>query len=332
MAGLLEYGREYMTPKDTRSSLAQVRGLLGAAGDVYGAAASTAGRYARDNPLEAAALLTSPIPVVGDAMGLLSDAKMYATDPESRTAGNMAMSALGALPFVPAMGVIKNAGLDMSQAARMARAREMGFDTSRTFYHGSPDARGIKESGFATMKERMPGGDGRRGGPYFFTDDRRIASSYANPARALDYQAAEPAVIDAYLARGRDLWIDVGGDTFDGIDTKKILGALDDNERAVAEKFLDGFPSRPRERITTDMLGELARNLGYDSASVRNVHDAYINSPKTKPSTVVMMFDPSNIRSPQAAFDPAKRNSADLLASMGGLGLLGAASYPYEGE
>lgn len=109
--GLLNYGREYMPGQDTRSGMEQLRGLLGAAPDVYGGAAHTVGRYARDNPLEAAALLTSPIPVVGDAMGLLSDAKMYAADPESRTAGNMAMSALGALPFVPHMPIGEAGGL-----------------------------------------------------------------------------------------------------------------------------------------------------------------------------------------------------------------------------
>jgi hypothetical protein len=41
-------------------------------------------------------------------------------------------------------------------------------------------------------------------------------------------------------------------------------------------------------------------------------------------STVAL--DPTNIRSVNAAFDPANRNSANLLASMGGAGLLGAAA------
>ena len=40
-------------------------------------------------------------PVFGDVAGLAGDAAMYATDPESRTAGNYAMTAAGALPFVP---------------------------------------------------------------------------------------------------------------------------------------------------------------------------------------------------------------------------------------
>jgi hypothetical protein len=43
------------------------------------------------------------VPVLGDLLGLGADINRYATDPESRTAGNFALSGLGMLPFVPAM-------------------------------------------------------------------------------------------------------------------------------------------------------------------------------------------------------------------------------------
>mgnify|MGYP000988061706 CR=1 FL=1 len=53
--------------------------------------------------LDAAALSLSPVPLVGDAAGLLADGYRYATDPSSRTPLNYGLSALGALPFVPSM-------------------------------------------------------------------------------------------------------------------------------------------------------------------------------------------------------------------------------------
>ena len=56
--------------------------------------------------LDAAALSLSPVPLVGDAAGLLADGYRYATDPSSRTPLNYGLSALGALPFVPAMGAV----------------------------------------------------------------------------------------------------------------------------------------------------------------------------------------------------------------------------------
>jgi uncharacterized UPF0146 family protein len=53
------------------------------------------------NYLDRAALVTAPVPVVGDVTGLLADAYMYATKPEERTAFNYALtgaSVVGALP------------------------------------------------------------------------------------------------------------------------------------------------------------------------------------------------------------------------------------------
>lgn len=51
--------------------------------------------------LDSAALATSPVPILGDLMGLGADGYRFATDPSSRTPLNFGLSALGALPFVP---------------------------------------------------------------------------------------------------------------------------------------------------------------------------------------------------------------------------------------
>lgn len=50
--------------------------------------------------LGAGAVVPGPL---GDVAGPLADAYMYATDPESRTAGNAALSAMGLLPGVPSV-------------------------------------------------------------------------------------------------------------------------------------------------------------------------------------------------------------------------------------
>jgi hypothetical protein len=55
------------------------------------------------NYLANALTAASFAPGIGDAAGIASDARMYLTDPSSRTAGNFALSGLGLLPFVPAM-------------------------------------------------------------------------------------------------------------------------------------------------------------------------------------------------------------------------------------
>jgi len=48
----------------------------------------------------------SMVPGIGDAAGIAADARMYLTDPKSRTKGNYAMSALGMLPFMPALATV----------------------------------------------------------------------------------------------------------------------------------------------------------------------------------------------------------------------------------
>jgi hypothetical protein len=82
------------------------------------------GGYARDNPLETVA--SSGVPVVADAAGLLADAKMYATDPESRTWGNAAASAAGLLPFMPgAAGIFAGKRALTADLDALAKAQEL---------------------------------------------------------------------------------------------------------------------------------------------------------------------------------------------------------------
>ena len=59
------------------------------------------------SPLDAAALITSPVPVVGDVTGLAADVDMYMRDPESRNIPNYILSAAGVVPFVPAASQIR---------------------------------------------------------------------------------------------------------------------------------------------------------------------------------------------------------------------------------
>jgi hypothetical protein len=80
-----------------------------------------------------------------------------------------------------------------------------------------------------------------------------------------------------------------------------------------------------------------ARKAGAKGVVFKNIKDPGIRdtigpvgNPR-KPATVVAVFDPKTIRSRFAAFDPAKKNSADLLASVGGGGLLGLGASQYMG-
>jgi hypothetical protein len=70
-------------------------------------------------------------PGIGDAAGIAADAQMYLTDPSSRTPGNFALSALGALPFVPSM-----AGSKMANAMSDSIAEFPDEFTKSVFEYG----------------------------------------------------------------------------------------------------------------------------------------------------------------------------------------------------
>ena len=59
------------------------------------------------HPMDQVALTTAPFPILGDVTGLAADARMFSQEPESRTPLNFGLSALGALPFIPAAATIK---------------------------------------------------------------------------------------------------------------------------------------------------------------------------------------------------------------------------------
>jgi hypothetical protein len=80
---------------------------------------------------------------------------------------------------------------------------------------------------------------------------------------------------------------------------------------------------------STDMLAEIAKKQGYDSLVVKNVFDVgggrIPSSEKGQDAltgTTYAVFDPAQVRSRFAAFDPMRKNDRDLLAGVLPLGLL----------
>ena len=221
-------------------------------------------------------------------------------------------------------------GLDMSQAGRMARAKEMGFDTETVLYHGTPDRRPIDAEGFKTAAERnqqflMPEARSGEKGPYWFTDSRKKARSYAEDdaeLRAFDTQNAEPAVLEVFLRKpSNPLIIDAGGTVFSDIPRDRVLAAL--SPEALA-KIPQNWRRPGGDSFRSDDIVKIARDAGFDGVEIRNVIDTYFG--QGQPGNTYATFDPSNIRSVNAAFDPKKSTSSTLLAAapfaaVGGAGL-----------
>jgi len=189
---------------------------------------------------------------------------------------------------------ISPAPLAMDEASRMARAAEQGFTVDA--YHGTeaPDFQQFLPEFSDTARKT-----GTPHGAFVFSDSPHNASGYAGKPSGLGYDIANfdngGRVIPAKIALGRTMKVNAKGD----------------NWRDIYHKG---------ESYDINELAQIAQAKGYDSLTVKNVVDS--NGYTKKPQTTHFVFNPANIRSKFAAFDPAKRGSANLLAGLG-LGGLG---------
>lgn len=104
-------------------------------------------------------------------------------------------------------------GLDTSTEARLARAEEMGYDTSKVYYHGS-DKGGFKEFEIPTTGRSANTG-------IFFSDNRGVAASYVSstsddiPLYTGSQIFEDPSLIDGLEVQKQYLAVDADGDFVD---------------------------------------------------------------------------------------------------------------------
>lgn len=165
-----------------------------------------------------------------------------------------------------AFGSISKSARDMSDAARLARARELGFDTENIFYHGS-------QKKFDEFDPSMSDDVG-----IYFTTDYRNAANYATP---------EGGISEVYL-RYKNPYI-----------------AFAEADGAGGGRFLDAH-GKELPFKTNNEIADFARRSGHDAM-------VWPEGNLTETDNTVAVFDPSNIRSINAAFDPKHTKSAKLL-------------------
>jgi hypothetical protein len=261
--------------------------------------------------------------------------------------------------------------LDMSQEARMARAREMGFNPDETWYHGTATDQPIDMFRSGLNGETHAQHDTPS---IFFSDRPDIADQYArstgetlrektsqemraagrsedeiaqlwDQSRASDNNALWSKYIEqslsglppdmARILRGSAR----AGHDLDAVSLEKEFGkeAADTYRRntELAKSVGDFYPEKSAiypvnargnmlevdanvfggqfNEIMYDQLLARAKEQGYDGLKLRNVVDSPTG--RGEPSSVMAVFDPKNIRSKYAAFDPSKSDSANLLAA-----------------
>jgi hypothetical protein len=215
---------------------------------------------------------------------------------------------LGGLGVVGAGGIIKagrgigraaEGALDMSQAARMQRADEMGFNP-KTLYHAT-------SSDIDQFSKNMMG----------------KSSSLGSGQKAV-WLNTSPDVVETYLPgafvnranvkHSADLGDGVGRYYSEGGNIMPVRARLNPENT----EWFDMGGARYDEQTVNDILKNAKKNKA-KAVVFKNIRDeGVMGLGSGRRATSIAVFNPSDIRSVNAAFDPAKRNSANLMAGAAG--------------
>lgn len=222
-------------------------------------------------------------------------------------------------------------GLPATNTA-MDRAKALGFDINNPAYHGTTkdisafDVNASRGKGFNTGSN--------------VTDNPYLADTYTmgiNSGNVMPlYIKDNPAMV---VEAGGKNWNRLGQSTKVKAPTISVidketddllvqLGVESNNNPVVKKGFSKTLKKMfPDEFLfddyfSTDDLARFARNQGYGSAKFNDIVDIgssgmMFTEKAGLPSNNQVIFDPSLIRSRFAAFDPFKRNEADILAGVG---------------
>lgn len=125
-------------------------------------------------------------------------------------------------------------------------------------YHGTPDIRGIKESG--EFKEHDGG--------IFFTNDPKTAKSYADPKRASDYQGAEPGVISAHLNIKNPYYHDHGGKEWFGTDKIIADAKAKGHDGVIINNVIDHYNQNATKKIRPSTV-----YVAFKSGQIKHAHE-----------------------------------------------------------
>ncbi len=300
------------------------------------------GRQVAD-AMQAVGLLASPVPVIGDVAGLLGDAAMYAAKPEERTLGNFGLTALGALPFVPPLASAKRGVLgDLVRRGRLldvehkgtfdAVRRKLGKDATemdvRNYiaqYNASLPIRqgGLGLDAVNTPRQRADAGGFGRDVTVHETavlpDKPVVGFDPQKAGESTGVQSAQAGVFSHKPSERPALEQDRS--QYSAYRQSQIPGSAQVSIPLLTRGRFARLPpveDATREAALADMIRQ-AQEQGYDALQI-----PFAGTRQTE----YVASKPSQLRLPWAAFDPAQRESSNLLAGIAPYalpaGLLGA--------
>jgi len=259
----------------------------------------------------------------GDAQGLLKD--LNTPKPVNTTQdmtdlalnlvgsinpiGNVTKGLLSKTQFEKAQELAsKNAetllGLPKGNTA-MERAKAMGYNVDKPVYHGT----GADIKAFDPLLADTRRKTGTPTGSVVVSSSPDTASTYANMTSGewIKNWGEGGNVIPMYLRNNKNLTVNAA-------------------EPNYTPNWNNLLIKRYPEIETTNELAALAKEMGKESATIKNIKDNAVMSSAEGNTTFV--FKPELLRSQFAAFDPAKINENDLLAGVMAIPVSGLLEQP----
>jgi hypothetical protein len=232
----------------------------------------------------------------------------------------------------------------MNPEARMARAQDLGYDMDNVFYHGTNKT-------FEEFDASL-GQGARKDTGVFVSNSPDVASSYAGGTSAqvlpLRVRLQNPMKVYAdgsnwsklgpntrvdlprrvvNQSEDADLLEELGFDRGSNTRTEPMgtytLGELfPDRFGGIKDaKLAELFDKDSYLPMTTNDVSRWAKKQGVDGVIFEDISDRgsrgfFDNDKASMPSRNAIIFDPKDIRSVNAEFDPTKADSADLLSSI----------------
>ena len=179
------------------------------------------------------------------------------------------LASLAAVGLIPVVGdIAKKVGskavrdLDMSSAARMQRAKDMGFDTDNVYYHGSHAD--IEEF---RLPSRETGQTKTAGSGIFTSSDPNVAGTYGKGPGA-------PSIYPVYVNKSEYITLTPpsgGAQNWARISVDGLTVTMPDGTIKQATEL---FPSlKGTETLTTDQFARIAKEAGHKGVVVKNIKD-----------------------------------------------------------
>jgi len=211
----------------------------------------------------------------------------------------------------------RNTNLAMDEASRLRRGREMGFDTDKTLYHGTANditqfdpvqAGRVTGSRSAKLGTWMAGSPDTAGGYASYATETKpvqdlIEASYAAERRG-NWEEA-----NRLMQQAETLEQQIMRDGGQGANVMPLVA------RGNLKKIdMEGVQYDPDDVDLTRMAQE-AKSEGYDGVTFQNFSDE-ADYGVYRPTEHTLIFEPKNIRSKFARFDPAQSDSPILTAGL----------------